>query len=217
MVISIFQNFNEVVQNQKIIEVLHDIRTGKYINVMIYLRKSLADNKMEAYERAKKSLPAFTPLATFKGGRKPEQLTNAKTLTKDNPYTFSCFTSSSGNGLKILVKVNSAKENHKEAFLILQKYYEELLQLPIDKSGKDVTRLCFVSYDTDLYLNENAAIYPVIQQQIITTAPISKDYSAIYEHCIRFTEKKKITSTAIGTILCICWLVILIEKAFRWQ
>ncbi len=221
MVVSIFQNFNEVVQNQKIIEVLHDIKTGKYINVITYLRKSLAENKMEAYERAKKSLPAFTPSATFKGGRKPEYLTaynpllvldidklskeqlqKAKALAKEEPYTFSCFTSPSGNGLKILVKVNSSQENHKEAFLILQKYYEELLQLPIDKSGKDITRLCFVSYDTDLYLNENAEIYPVIStedirpymgqsKEVFTTEPINNDYLAVYEHCIRFTEKKE--------------------------
>lgn len=219
MVVSIFQNFNEVVQNQKIIEVLHDIKTGKYINVITYLRKSLAENKMEAYERAKKSLPAFTPSATFKDGRKPEYLTaynpllvldidklskeqlhNAKALAKENPYTFSCFTSPSGNGLKILVKVNSSQENHKEAFLILQKYYEELLQLPIDKSGKDVTRLCFVSYDTDLYQNENAEVYPIVRKEPIQTTftnesfktePINNDYLAVYEHCIRFTEKKE--------------------------
>lgn len=221
MVVSIFQNFNEVVQNQKIIEVLHDTQTGKYINVITYLRKSLAESKMEAYERAKKSLPAFTPSATFKGGRKTEYLTaynpllvldidklskeqlhNAKALAKENRYTFSCFTSPSGNGLKILVKVNSSQENHKEAFLLLQKHYEELLQLPIDKSGKDITRLCFVSYDTDLYLNEIAEIYPVISSEDLrpymeetkdtfTTEPINNDYLAVYEHCIRFTEKKE--------------------------
>lgn len=232
MVVSIFQNFNEVVQNQKIIEVLHDIQTGKYINVITYLRKSLAENKMEAYERAKKSLPAFTPSATFKGGRKPEYLTaynpllvldidklskdqlhNAKALAKENRYTFSCFTSPSGNGLKILVKVNSSQENHKEAFLLLQKYYEELLQLPIDKSGKDVTRLCFVSYDTDLYLNENATVYPIISTEDLSpyfnqeqeaepqpptiasngfsTEKFSNDYLPVYEHCVRFTEKKE--------------------------
>lgn len=221
MVVSIFQNFNVVVQNQKIIEVLHDIKTGKYINVITYLRKPLAENKMETYERAKKSLPAFTPSAIFKGGRKPEYLTaynsllvldidklskeqlhNAKALAKENSYTFSCFTSPSGNGLKILVKVNSSQENHKEAFLLLQKYYEELLQLPIDKSEKDVTRLCFVSYDTDLYLNENASIYPVISTEDLrpymeqskenfTTEPINNDYLAVYEHCIRFTKKKE--------------------------
>lgn len=232
MVVSIFKNFNEVVENQKIIEVLNDIKTGKYINVITYLRKSLAESKMEAYERAKKSLPAFTPSASFKGGRKlefvtaytqivvldidklsKEQLTNAKALAKETPYTFASFVSPSGNGLKIFVRVNSSQENHKEAFLALQKFYEEFLGLPIDKSGKDVTRLCFVSFDRDLYLNENATVYPVISTEDLTpyieqseeviqenttiasngfsTEKFSNDYLTVYEHCVRFTEKKE--------------------------
>ena len=232
MVVSIFQNFNEVVQTPKIIEVLKDIKTGKYFNVIKYLRKSLAESKMEAYERAKKSLPAFTPSASFKGGRKlefitsytqivvldidklsKEQLTNAKALAIQNQYTFSAFISPSGNGLKIFVQVNSSQENHKEAFLKLQKYYEELLALPIDKSGKDVTRLCFVSYDTDLFLNENASIFKVLSfgedlgeekqnfeatNELTTiasngfaTEKFSNDYLPLYEHCVRFTEKKE--------------------------
>ncbi|MDY0090577.1 MAG: VapE family protein [Flavobacteriaceae bacterium] len=232
MVVSIFKNFNEVVQNSKVVEVLNDIKTGKYINVITYLRKSLAESKMEAYERAKKSLPAFTPSASFKGGRKlefvtaytqivvldidkltKEQLTNAKALAQETPYTYSAFISPSGNGLKIFVKVNSSQENHKEAFLTLQKFYEEFLSLPIDKSGKDVTRLCFVSYDTDLYFNENATVYPVISTEDLTpyieqseeviqehttiasnglpTQQFNNDYLTVYEHCVRFTEKKE--------------------------
>lgn len=232
MVVSIFKNFNEVIENQKIIEVLNDIKTGKYINVITYLRKSLAESKMEAYERAKKSLPAFTPSASFRGGRKlefvtaytqivvldidklsKEQLTNAKALAQETPYTYSAFISPSGNGLKIFVKVNSSQENHKEAFLALQKFYEEFLSLPIDKSGKDVTRLCFVSYDTNLYFNENALVYPVISTEDLTpyieqskevvqehttiasngfsAEKFSNDYLTVYEHCVRFTEKKE--------------------------
>lgn len=232
MIVSIFQNFNEVVQNQKIIEVLNDIKTGKYKNVISYLRKSLAESKMEAYERAKKSLPAFTPSASFKGGRKleyfttytqivvldidkisSEQLNNAKALASQSQYTFAVFVSPSGNGLKIFVRVNSAQENHKEAFLKLQKFYEELLALPIDKSGKDITRLCFVSYDTDLFLNENASIFPVneprhselaeeshseainehttIASNGFSTEKFNNDYLTVYEHCIGFTEKKE--------------------------
>jgi len=199
MVVSIFKNFNEVVENTKIVEVLSDIKTGKYINVITYLRKSLAESKMEAYERAKKSLPAFTPSASFKSGRKlefitaytqmivldidklsKEQLTNAKALAKETPYTFASFVSPSGNGLKIFVRVNSAQENHKEAFWALQKFYEEFLSLPIDKSGKDVTRLCFVSYDTDLYLNENATVYPVISTEYLTPY-IGQNSKVIFE------------------------------------
>ena len=142
-----------------------------------------------------------------------EQLTNAKALASQSPYTFASFTSPSGNGLKIFVKVNSSQENHKDAFLALQKYYEELLALPIDKSGKDVTRLCFVSFDTDLFLNENASVFPIIstedlrpfieQNSEAIDEPKIEDFSSlnfqhpssdflpIYEHCVRFTEKKE--------------------------
>lgn len=60
MIVSLFKNFNEIDKNLKIIDLLQDIKSGTYRNLLTYLRKSLADNKMEAYERAKKSLPAFT-------------------------------------------------------------------------------------------------------------------------------------------------------------
>ena len=73
---TIFRNFNEVTEQKDILKILSDIKTGVYQNAITYLRKSLADNKKEAAERAKKSLPAFTPSATFNGGRKMEFLTN---------------------------------------------------------------------------------------------------------------------------------------------
>ena len=72
--ITIFKNFNEVIEQKTIPEILHEIKTGKYRPGITYLRKSLAENKLEAYEKAKKSLPAFTPSGKFVGGRKMEFL-----------------------------------------------------------------------------------------------------------------------------------------------
>ncbi|MDN3605856.1 VapE domain-containing protein [Kaistella yonginensis] len=219
---TIFINFNEVVENKDILKILDDIKTGVYINPITYLRKSLADNKMEAAERAKKSLPAFTPSATFKGGRKMEFLTKynplvvldidklpkeklkecRKTLLEE-PLVFASFLSPSGNGIKILVQIETEKENHKETFLALQKHFEELLQVEIDKSGKDITRLCFVSFDPELFLNENSTIFTTAPKQSSTVSnhnhpsssikhqtPIT--YDAVYEHTVRFTEKKEL-------------------------
>jgi hypothetical protein len=40
---------------------------------------------------------------------------------------------------------------------LVQAHYEAILKLEIDKSGKDLTRLCFYSWDENLYLNENAS------------------------------------------------------------
>lgn len=218
--VSIFKNFNEVVEQKTITSILEEIKTGKYKNPITYLRKSLAENKTEAYDKGKKSLLAFTPSASFVGGRKqefikdytgilildidklsPDQLKQAIHLANQCEYTYASFISPSGNGLKIMVKVNTDKALHKEAFLKVQAYYEALLNLQIDKSGKDITRLCFYSYDSDLYLNEAAAVFVVtnLAEQSLETIAIvetkdqhqtSKDWLVEYNHCINLTEKK---------------------------
>jgi hypothetical protein len=218
--VTIFKNFNEVVEHKSLLTILDEIKTGKYKPGIVYLRKSLAENKTEAYNKAKKSLPAFTPSAKFVGGRKLEflaeyskciildidklnenDLQNATHLANQSEFTFASFISPSGNGLKILVKISSDKANHKEAFLLVQAHYESILKLEIDKSGKDVTRLCFYSFDENLYLNENASVFDCEPKQIVidnelpqskTTdfRPSTLDFRLLYEHCIKFTEKK---------------------------
>lgn len=229
---TIFKNFNEVTEQKDILKILSDIKTGVYQNPITYLRKSLADDKKEAAERAKKSLPAFTPSATFNGGRKMEFLTNynalmvldidklekeklqqCKTKIRMDEFVFASFVSPSGNGLKIFVKVSSDKEHHKETFLKLQRYFEELLTVEIDKSGKDITRLCFFSYDPEIFINENSQVFAStdrrsanecseVQKQSVHPTPThpnkeiqsnnpQADYNVLYAHCVAFTEKKE--------------------------
>ena len=218
--ITVFKNFNEVVEHKSIPVILDEIRTGKYKPGIIYLRKSLTENKTEAYNKAKKSLPAFTPSGKFIGGRKLEfladyssciildidkltssELQNAKNLAAQSEFTYACFISPSGNGLKILVKIDTPKTEHKETFLKVQAHYENILKLEIDKSGKDVTRLCFYSWDENLYLNENASVFASetkqsCQTELVSVSPLptatvtATDYDAIYNHCVNFTEKK---------------------------
>lgn len=217
---TIFKNFNEVTEQKDILKILSDIKTGVYQNAITYLRKSLADDKKEAAERAKKSLPAFTPSATFNGGRKMEFLTNynglmvldidklekeklqqCKTKIRMDDFVFASFVSPSGNGLKIFVKVSSNNDEHKETFLKLQQYFEELLTVEIDKSGKDITRLCFMSFDPELYLNENSETFvPEAEKGSKEKKQNAKstdnrqtttdNCDALYEHCVRLTEKK---------------------------
>jgi molybdopterin-guanine dinucleotide biosynthesis protein len=218
--VTIFKNFNEVVEHKTISTILEEIRTGKYKPGIVYLRKSLAEKKEEAYNKAKKSLPAFTPSGKFIGGRKLEfladyssciildidkltasELQNAKNLAAQSEFTYACFISPSGNGLKILVKIDTPKTEHKETFLKVQAHYENILKLEIDKSGKDLTRLCFYSWDENLYQNENATVFASetkqsCQTELVSVSPLptatvtATDYDAIYNHCVNFTEKK---------------------------
>ena len=218
--VTIFKNFNEVVEHKTIPTILEEIKTGKYLHAIVYLRKSLLENKLEAYNKAKKSLPAFTPSGKFIDGRKvellaeysnfmildidklsPEDLNKAIEIVKNCEFTYASFISPSGNGLKILVKTDNLKTVHKETFLLIQSHYEELLNLEIDKSGKDISRLCFYSHDENLYLNVDSKVFKIKDEiEVIAPADVSspllrrgaggEDWDLIYNHCIKFTEKK---------------------------
>src|SRR5690606_39195613 len=77
-------------------------------------------------------------------------------------YSFAVFISPSGTGLKILVKVDTDKDMHDVAFEQVKNHYESLLGVDIDQSGKDVSRLCFISYDPELYYNPESNEFKII-------------------------------------------------------
>jgi hypothetical protein len=68
--------------------------------------------------------------------------------------TVLAFISPSGDGLKWLVKIDLSLEDHKNWFLAIANYIKTTYQLEVDKSGKDVSRCCFLPFDPDCYINE---------------------------------------------------------------
>ena len=211
--VTFFKKFNEPVANKALFDSLNAIGSGAWSIQILKLRNFVRFNNIAEAERLKKSLPAFTPSGIFAGGRKleyfkeysgfiildidklsTEKLIKTKQAVSKSPFCYACFVSPSGNGLKILVKVSSDKDNHKSAFLQLQSHFEKLLNVEIDKSGKDITRLCFVSYDPEIYINEKADVFPVKLQDF--AAPIAaKNIDKIYHDAIIFTEKKESFTT----------------------
>lgn len=71
----------------------------------------------------------------------------------EDEFVFVLFTSPSGDGLKVLVKVPSVKEWHREHFYALSDYY---VYPNFDKSCVNESRVCYISWDPDIYINENA-------------------------------------------------------------
>ncbi|MBF9255014.1 DUF3874 domain-containing protein [Pontibacter sp. 172403-2] len=227
MPVSIFQNFNQITENLPIGQILRRIQSGVYCSQVEQVRLLLQQGETEAYEQAKKSLPAFTPSGIFQGGRKEkhlqaysgvivldldkladEKLAKAKQKSCASPYTYAAFTSPSGNGLKVLVRVTSAAGAHKQAYSQVKEHYELLLGLKVDESGSDVTRLCFVSFDSGLYQNASASVFPVQaaaepitntsnkkqlqlgnSRQPQSNTPLS-DAEAVYSHCIALTKRR---------------------------
>jgi hypothetical protein len=92
---------------------------------------------------------------------KPHELSRFKSSLKEDPFIISFFESPS-RGLKALVEVNSGIEDHKKtAFPYVQEYFKDAHGITIDKSGKDVSRLCYVSYDPELYYTQDYDVFDV--------------------------------------------------------
>lgn len=63
------------------------------------------------------------------------------------------FVSPSGDGLKWIIPIDLNDGSHLLFFTAIEKYIKETYNLDIDKSGKDVSRACFLPYDTNCYIN----------------------------------------------------------------
>ncbi len=153
--LSIFTGFNKVVAVKTYETIAEIIRSSKYQKEIEILQHLLEKGKDKEYSNQKKKLPAFTPSARFVGGRRkenlleyskliildidklesPELVQNVKEMAIQDKFTYSCFISPSGKGLKILVKTDNSISKHKETFLKIQAHYEKLLAIAIDTSG----------------------------------------------------------------------------------
>lgn len=82
---------------------------------------------------------------------------------KEDKYSLLSFISPSGNGLKVISRIDGTK--HIESFEYLANYYKENYQLNVDQSCKDKTRLMFIPYDTTICRNDAAVESLIMERQ----------------------------------------------------
>jgi len=158
--------------------VIEGIKKGRW---SLHIEKLRELSKSE-YDKQKKQLPCFTVAATFAPTRK---ITNVKkangcivldidklpdleaTEKLKNQIVSKCdfintvFVSPSNKGLKIIVQTDNPQptdKTHKQYFKALETYFKETFGITLD-TGNDISRLCFVSHDPNLYHNPNAQIF----------------------------------------------------------
>jgi len=101
---------------------------------------------------------------------------------QDNEYIYSAFISPSGNGVKALVKVPKDIANYK-------KYYEaicETFDSKLDTKTKDISRVCYESYDPNLFINHNSKKWVLMQE--FTEVTRKNNYPTYFQ--ITDTNKK---------------------------
>lgn len=216
--ISIFKSFATHVEDESLEQIFETIKSETYKTKIEAIRSALASGDKIKADKLKKSLPAFTTSGSFLNGRQAELITsysNHLILDIDHiksealeeiknkailaPYSLAVFISPSGNGIKIIVKCDATLEQHKEAMLQVSEYYEQALELELDHSGKDVSRLCFFSYDPEIHINFQASTFeiqiktaePEKEQPKEKTTDTNQNLQQQFEVCIKFTEKVK--------------------------
>ena len=211
MKINYYKNFKSIAPDERPKDVsyyLDRIQNGTHEKIIKDLRSEINPEKKKLI---KNSLPAVTFCGTF-SSRKKENLKQGSGLAildfdklddvigykeqlKANDYVFACWISPSGNGLKALIKIPIIKNDaeYKNIF----KQLKELYPL-IDDSGSDISRLCFESYDKDIYINLDSEkfipTYPekaieVINLGTITNIPLI-DNDEIANRLVKWFKSK---------------------------
>jgi hypothetical protein len=87
------------------------------------------------------------------------ELSSTKSDICGDKFTYACFVSPSNNGLKVLIKIPKDIKRHAAYFIGLEKYYSESLLIKVDASGKNIGRVCYESYDPDIYINDDSEVF----------------------------------------------------------
>lgn len=199
----------------------HNAITGKMIllqNVLYSIKhptqpvKNLIQKLRTTQDKTLKSkLPAVTFSGTFLKRKKENLLIHSGFLILDfdnfenkeilaqernklqqSDFIYCVFLSPSGTGLKALVKIpTSTADEHTQRYNSIYKYFDAKY---LDKSGKDVVRLCYLSYDENIYINEKSLVYEGIETPAAVTpartntTPIYNSNSFVIDNAVKMVN-----------------------------
>jgi len=158
-------------------EVLTRIKSEKYRGL---IEKGRTISDPDQYREYKKTLPAVTFCASFDGNRDRNHVKEAtgflipdldhledidsifNTIIHDENIWF-VFRSPSGYGIKCGLRANGIKSDDdvKVFFDSCSRYFLETYGLKLDPACKDISRLTFISYDPDLFINESPSYFDI--------------------------------------------------------
>lgn len=91
-----------------------------------------------------------------------EVMLQHRAMLEQNPHFITIFTSPSGNGIKGVIRVPT--DINKETYPKIYKEFQNQFKYDYwDKSSSNIDRVCYESFDPNIYYNEDAIIYdPVL-------------------------------------------------------
>jgi len=120
----------------------------------------------------------------FDGYEKKKDLTDDRVKFEKNKFVFAVFVSPSGNGLKVLVRIPKDSENHTKYFNALKKHFASPY---FDTTSKNVSRVCYESFDKQLYVNEKSKLWEKLEEE-----EYQEKHLAQGQPLLKITDERKI-------------------------
>jgi hypothetical protein len=179
---------------------LSQIGNGRYRTTVENSRQLRSKGLIAESKAIKATLPVVTFSGKFSGAHRAENLseyTNLMVIDVDgldfadlsdiknniftDPHILATWISPSNAGLKILFLTSSSIDTHKVYFSELCDYLLTNYNIDVDKSGSDVCRLCFTSYDPEILIKFDCKPFSVnieeLELKIIAPEKQSKTHS----------------------------------------
>ena len=205
--VTIFKNIKETETPffKEVSFILKRIKEGKSKSLIKEIRK---EKDKTARNDLKKNLPAICFSGKFNrrsdsslvehsgiicldfdGYQKQKDMLQDKEMFINNKFVLSVFVSPSGNGLKVLIKIPSDADNHNKYFTSLKTEFDSTY---FDTTSKNISRVCYESYDPLLYYNPNSLVWDTVEEEEHQERSSYKD-----KPTIKITDENKIVEILV--------------------
>ena len=97
----------------------------------------------------------------FDGYPSIKEMKTEKEILSTDKHVYSVFISPSGDGLKVIIKIPKDIQEHKNYFNALEHHFNSEY---FDTTSKNISRVCYESYDKDIYVNKDSIVWDVIAE-----------------------------------------------------
>ena len=177
-----------------------------------------AKTKRGGWDANKKYLPCFTPSGTFRIRCDWDIVDYSRIVVLDydkigcpeglrdrfseSPYCLAAFVSPGGKGVKAFVRVNTGVNHHATAWSQVREMFDTLAGHKSDPSGRNLSRLCFVSVDPDCYYNLQSKVFEVAEVKTTVTVPdmsiLASNPNSVFGYLYNLTTKGKYQTEVLG-------------------
>ena len=152
------------------------IRSGRWKKAVEDYRRLKAEGKLKEAESIKGGLPGLVSAGVCEGGHSKKNVVSLSLFLmldiddyagdihelirklRELPWVQAAWISVSGTGAKaeVAIEVESVEEYEKQAYPIVAQYFSRLLDTPMDMHCRDLSRICYASYDPEAFYKEEA-------------------------------------------------------------